>query len=82
MIRARAKRPEDIDPRFVCCDYFKAKAREMAGRTLELDPEILYMDVRCRGCGSMNFYVPYRVIHGMSGDYSAVPLPFVDLDEG
>ena len=82
MIRARAKAPEDIDPQLICCDGFRAKLRHLAGRILEVDEEVSTGTWFCQSCGAITFSMPFRRIHGRSGDYSAVPLPFVDLDEG
>lgn len=82
MIRARCKKPEDIEARFVCCPETRAKLGREAGTVLELADGVFVCHVQCARCGKQIENVPFRRIVRGIGYLSAIALPFVDLDEG
>lgn len=82
MIRARCKKPEDVDPRFICCPGTLLKLSQEAGTALELHDEVFVCHVQCARCGKQIDNVPFRQILGGIGYLSSIALPFVDLDEG
>lgn len=82
MIRARAKKIEDVDPRYICCCMYAKVVAAFEGQEFELEDEIGYANVQCGRCGREFKNMSFRWIRGKRGVYSMVALPFVDLDEG
>ena len=91
-MRARLKRVDELDPRWICCESFRDTVNAEAGKIVTIDPEVCYCDVRCQWCKREFTNVPFRrlvagelrvdLLEGRTVDCTLIAVPFVDLDEG